>query len=289
MATPQYDALKLKVRDWSNKREVATVPDSILEDCIKYGADDIYRELRIPQLEYTLEFTVAATNNTNEKYTQFDVPEDLIEFIYLAKKDTTLEKIAQVYNQVNDIRTFVDPSAEQYNRYRYVWKDLTFLVSPQLSVGDRLELHYYRRLPQMDALYSVIPANWDGDYADDAQPLLTSVLVGGTALYKAGTGANIAVFATNAEATAWAVIYGGGVTTLLYEGKEAWNWLRDAHERIVIMGALKHIGLYLLDETMEKKHSDALAKIINDLNREDKFRKAKGGNVQMNVNTGGLI
>ena len=290
MATPLYDAFVAKVRDWSNRREVATVPTSIIEDCIKYGNDDIYRDLRIPQLETTVEFTVDATANANSKYTIFDVPEDLIEFIYLAVKDTNdTTKIATMYNQVNDVRTFLDPTAEQYNRYRYVWKDLSFLISPQLEVGDKVELHYYRRLPQFNALYSVIPANWSADYADDAQPLLTSVLVDGTALYKAGTGDNIAVFATMAEATAWQTTYGGGISTLLYEGKEAWNWLRDAHERLPINAALIHIGRYMRDKEMIEDAQNATTKIITDLNREDKYRKAKGGNVQMNVNTGGLI
>jgi hypothetical protein len=144
--------LKLKVRDWANKREAATLPESVIEDCLNYGADDIYRFLRIPQLETTTEFVTEASNNLNEMYSEFDVPEDLIEFIYLAQKDDTLEKITFVYNQVNDVRSFIDPYQEQYGRYRYVWKDLKFLVYPKLEVGDRLELHYYRRLAQLYAL-----------------------------------------------------------------------------------------------------------------------------------------
>ena len=60
MATPQYDSLKVKVRDWSNRREIATVPESVIEDCLQYGIDDVYRDLRIPQLEYTVQFTVTA-------------------------------------------------------------------------------------------------------------------------------------------------------------------------------------------------------------------------------------
>jgi|NOAtaT_7_FD_contig_31_4343500_length_1236_multi_6_in_0_out_0_2 hypothetical protein len=293
MATPQYDAFRAKVRDWANRREAATIPDSIIEDCIRYGNDDVYRLLRIPQLEQTVEIVIGESNNTNRKFTQVDVPEDLIEFIYLAQKDKddpTVHKL--VYNQVNDIRTFLDPYAEQYNRWRYVWKDLSILISPKLEIGDTIELHYYRRLPQFNALYAVIPANWDPNFPDNDQPLLTYEALptdDTTTLYKAGTGANIAVFKTLGEAEAWVVFYGGTATPLHYEGKEAWNWLRDAHEKLAIYAALVHVGLYLRDDKLMSDNQGLSLKIINDLNREDKYRRAKGGNIQTNVNTGGLI
>ncbi|HRV01175.1 MAG TPA: hypothetical protein P5539_05745 [Mesotoga sp.] len=288
MATPQYDAIKAKVRDWSNRREVATVPESVIEDCLQYGNDDIYRYLRIPQLEYTLQFTVDSTNNTVKSYSEFDVPEDLIEFIYLLKRkpDGTVE---WMYNQVNDVRTFLDPYADQYNWFRYVWKDLKFLVSPQLKVGDVIELHYYRRLGQLDALYSVVPENYSFDYNDEAQPLLESVVSNGTNLYKVTGGTTNAVFATSGEAAAYAVTNGGSVTSVMFVGREAWNWLRDAHERLIIFAALRHVAAYLNFPEMEKRYADMTEKTITDLNREEKFRRAKGGNVQINVNTGGLI
>lgn len=289
MATPLYDALKVKVRDWANKREVATVPADILEDCLQYGADDIYRDLRIPQLEYTIRYVVDATaNDIEEKYTVLEVPEDLIEFIYLRKLKTTQET-DQMYNQVTDIRTFLDPSAEQYNRYRYIWKDLQMFIHPKLEIGDTIELNYYRRLPQLNALYSVIPANWNYLYADDAQPYLTYVVSGGTSLWKGGTGGSTAVFLTEAEADAWVVLYGGTTTQLRYEGKESWNWLRDANERALIFGALKHVGAYLDNDKMEARYKTKMDETIGKLNNEEKFRRARGGNVQINVNTNGMI
>jgi len=290
MSTPQFDALKLKVRDWSNRREIATVPESIIEDCLQYGIDDVYRDLRIPQLEYTVQFTVAAENNiAGTDYTTFDVPEDLTEFIYVRKVDLVHQANSIVYNQVNDVRTFLDPYAEQYNWNRYVWKDFKFLIKRQLNVGDTIELHYYRRLGQLDALYSVVPVNWSAAYADNAQPLLNLVVDGGTTMYKGGVGDTLAIFATSGEATAWCVDNGGTVEPVMFTGKEAWNWLRDAHERVCIYSALRHIGSYLNDPEMEKRYEGHTNKIISDLNREEKFRRAKGGNIQINVNTGGLI
>jgi len=289
MATPQYDSLKAKTRDWSNRREVATVPESVLEDCLRYGNDDVYRTLRIPQLEYTTSFTVASSNNLIKQYSEFDVPEDLIEFVYLAKRDPTTGVVQYVYNQVNDIRTFLDPYADQYNVRRYVWKDFKFLISPQLAVGDILELHYYRRLGQLDALYSVIPVNYSFAYADASQPLLDTIASGGTNLYKVSGGTASKIFATSGEAATYQATNGGTTTTVMFVGKEAWNWLRDANERLVIFAALAHVGAYLVNPEMEKRYADATEKTITALNREEKYRRAKGGNVQINVNTGGLI
>lgn len=291
MATPQYDALKLKVRDWSNRREAATIPESVIEDCIQYGVDDIYRELRIPQLEYTVTMTVEESNNpADEKYTAFDVPQDLTEFIYVRRKTGAgIPQNEAMLNQVNDIRTFLDPYAEQYSFNRYVWRDFQFLVRPKLDVGDTIELHYYRRLGQMDALYSVIPVNWDSAYADNEQPLLELVVSDGITMYKGGTGDTLAIFATDAEAVAYSLINGGSSTPVMFVGKEAWNWLRDANERVVIYSALRHVGAYLRDAEMEDRYEKKTSGIVQALNKEEKFRRARGGNVQININGGGLI
>src|SRR5690606_2131168 len=170
MATPRYDALKLKVRDWAARRENATVPEDIIEDCLKYGIDDVYRVLRIPQMETTLRFTVTEDNlPEGEKYTVFSVPEDLIEFIYVQRISQLDNTRQEMYNEIPDIRTFMDPYAEKYGNFRYVWKDLEFYVHPRLAVGDVIELHYYRRLGQLDALYSVVPENYDLNYAPSNQ------------------------------------------------------------------------------------------------------------------------
>lgn len=290
MATPKFDALKAKVRDWANKRETATIPTDIIEDCLQYGLDDIHRELRIPQLEYTIRFEIDESVNAAEyKYTVLEVPVDLIEFVYLRKLDSTGTKTEHMYNQVTDIRTFMDPYAEQYSQYRYMWKDLQFFIHPKLNVGDVVELNYYRRLPVLDALYSVVPENWSKDYADDAQPYLDLVETGGTILYQSGEPPNVAVFLTEQEADDWAVLYGGATTPLEYTGKEAWNWLRDAHEKMVVYAALKHIGAYLDNDKMEARYEKKMKEQLEMLNREEKFRRAKGGNVQININGGGLI
>ena len=67
MPTPRYDALVDKVRDWSNKPEVNTIPNSVIQDCLGYSADECYRTLRIPPLEATVTYTVESTDNVDIK------------------------------------------------------------------------------------------------------------------------------------------------------------------------------------------------------------------------------
>ena len=120
MATPQYDAIVAKVRDWSNKPEVNTIPDSVIQDCLRYSADECYRLLRIPALEESVRYTITAADNEGENslglpfgnaYTSFAIPEDLTQFIYirtLAQKNdgttysTFPSNVSKVFNEVVD-------------------------------------------------------------------------------------------------------------------------------------------------------------------------------------------
>src|SRR5690606_2948133 len=188
-----------------------------------------------------------------------------------------------------DIRTFMDPYAEKYGNFRYVWKDLEFYVHPRLAVGDVIELHYYRRLGQLDALYSVVPENYDLNYAPSNQPLLEQVVTDGTFLFIVQGGTEEAVFDNDPDAQAFQAIHGGTVTQAEFVGREAWNWLRDANERICIFAAMVHVGSYLMNDAIEQRYMAKTEALVAALNAEDKFRKAKGGNHQINVNTGGLI
>lgn len=296
--TPQYDAIVAKVRDWSAKRDAGTLPDSIIQSCLQYGMDDIYRTLRIPQLEYSVEYTVdAADNETSDLYTTLEIPEDLIEFIYLRSFDPSRPKDPGInYDHVTDVRTFMNPYAERYSRYNYTWKELKILAEPQLQVGMKVELHYYRRLAKLDALYSVSAINYDFAYSDIEQPLLLLLIAPdpGTDLYKVTSTGNPAypdaIFDTLAESNAYVTAAGGGTQeTVRFEGKEAWNWLRDAHEQIVLNAALKHVCVYMKDQSDSELYGKRMQDNIDLLNNEERFRRARGGNHCINVNTNGLI
>jgi len=289
MATPKYDALVAKVRDWSNKPEVNTIPDSVIQDCLRYSADESYRLLRIPPLEEIVTYTITAADNQGEEnsalaYTSFAIPEDLTQFIYIRTLDSATNQ-TKVFNEITDKRTFFDPYAETYSSYRWMWQENNINIRPQLSVGDVVEIHYYKRLPALYAVYNVVPLNYLIDLSDANQPYLDLVVSGGTNLYFSTSAGVTKAFTTLAEATN----YDPTVTTKMYTGKEVSNWLRDQNERLVIWGALYNLGAYLFDDTMEKRYQVKFMNNIESLNREEKWRRSLGGNVQTNVNTNGLI
>jgi hypothetical protein len=289
MSTPKYDALKAKVRDWSNKREVATIPESVIEDCLKYSADECYQKLRIPPLEASVQYTVAEADNQGE-FTIFDVPDDLTQFNYIRATGGNFgDQI--VFNEISDKRTFLDPFAEQYGFHRWMWSNNQIYIYPKQEEDQTLEINYYRRLPALGALYTVAPINYIIGLSDTDQPFLdTSDINDGTALYFAGQGTNERAFATLVEAQAYALTQPiQTVITRYYTGKEVDNWLVDQNERLLIWGALKHVGAYLFDEVMEVRYEKKFLQGIEDLNKEEKWRRALGGNVRINVNSGNLI
>jgi hypothetical protein len=291
MATPLYDDLVAKVRDWSNKPEVNTIPTSVIQDCLSYSADECYRLLRIPPLEETVTYTVSSNDNigtpsSNDylSYTTFPIPEDLTQFIYLRTVDSTTQQTT-MFNEITDKRTFFDPLAETYGDTYWMWQDGNIFVKPQLAVGTKLEIHYYKRLPALNALYSVLPINYIISLPDNQQPYLTLVTSGGTNLYFSTANSITKCFSSLTEATNYAT----PVTTKMYVGNEVSNWLRDQNQRLLIWGGLYNLGAYLVDDVMEKRYQVKFLENIESLNREEKWRRSLGGNVQMNFNTGGLI
>lgn len=303
MATPRFDALVGKIRDWSNKPEVATIPDSVIQDCLSYSADECYRQLRIPPLESTVVYTVEAGDNSGENslgmpygnaYTSFTIPEDLTQFIYvrtLAQDNigtaysTYPSNVSKVFNEVTDSRTFFDLYSEKYSVYNWMWQDNKVFIHPQLAVGAEVEIHYYRRLPALDALYNVVPINYVIGLTDANQPYLQLVNSGGTSLYFSTANSITQCFSSYAAAAA----YNPTVTTKNYIGKEVSNWLRDSNERLVLFGGLYNLGAYMFDQAMEQRYEKKFFETLLSMNKEEKWRRASGGNVQVNFNTNGLI
>lgn len=303
MATPRFDALVAKVRDWSNKPEVNTIPNSVIEDCLKYSADECYRKLRIPPLEHTIRYTVTSQDNSGENslglpfgnaYTSFSIPEDLTQFNYIrtiAQENTGTSystfpsNVSKVFNEVTDKRTFFDLYSEKYSVYNWMWQDGKIFIHPQLAVGAIVEINYYRRLASLNAVYSVMPINYIIGISDASQPYLELVVSNGVNLYFSTSNGVTKCFSTLTEATA----YNPVVTTKMYIGKEVSNWLRDENERLLIWGALYNLGAYLFDDKMEQRYFNKFQENIDSLNKEEKWRRSLGGNVQVHFNTNGLI
>jgi len=304
MATPRFDALVAKTRDWSNKPEVATIPDSVIQDCLSYSADECYRQLRIPPLEATVTYVVTADDNIGDNsaglpygnaYTSFDIPEDLTQFVYirtLAQENTGTaystfpSNVSKVFNEVTDSRTFFDLYSEKYSVYNWMWQNNKIFIHPQLAVGAEVEIHYYRRLPALNAVYNVAPVNYLTALFDADQPYLTLTGVNtDTPLYFSTKNSILGCFATYDEAAAYAT----PVTTKYYIGKEVSNWLRDSNERLLVWGGLYNLGAYLFDTTMEQRYEKKFNETLASMNKEEKWRRSLGGNVQINFNTNGLI
>jgi hypothetical protein len=285
MATPNYAAILAKVRDWANKPEANTITDSVIASCLSYAADECYRKLRIPPLEATVFYGVTESENTDKQFTTFIIPNDLTQFTYLKNEYT-------VFNEVADSRTFFDKYSEKYPGPIWMWKEDKLYIHPQQSVGSTIDISYYKRLPALDATYAVVPENYDLDIGLDAasQPYLALEATGGIPLFFAGAGENKQVFNNYTDAT----IYGltqpiTAVTTLYFSGYESPNWLKDENERLLLWGALYHLGAFLFDDKMEQRYQARFNEGVQSLNKEEQFRRASGGNVRMNFNGGGLI
>jgi hypothetical protein len=151
MATPKYDALVAKVRDWANKPEVNTIPDSVIKDCLNYSADFCYQKLRTPQLESTLTHTIVLADNVNtsKAYTAFNVPEDLVEFLSIRCTLPTNNNYRFV--ETTDKKTFFEQYKTLDNTYSWMWRDENLYIYPQLPVGTVIESTYYCKLGALDS------------------------------------------------------------------------------------------------------------------------------------------
>lgn len=289
---PTYAQFTELVRDWSNK-DSSVLKDTRIQDCLRYAADKCYRNLRVAALENTITYNstalnAATTTGTNYLPSQTDLtlPSDLIEFIQIREIDVN-SRTCRVFNEKTDLRTFNDWSALKTSYIGYFSRQgNTLLLAPgfgqanSLSTADKIELHYYRRLPALNAVYDVTPANYAANF-------LTQDNAAAVSLFFVNNNTNIA-YATQSEATA-ADTGGVGTNNAKYKGNEAANWLRDENERVLLMGALSEVFYYLQDDDQGVKYKKLFDQEVFELNDEDTKRNAAGGNVQVNFNGRGLI
>ena len=293
MSTPKFDALRAIIRDWSNRQDTSVLSNDRIQEAMKYAADKAYRKLRGAALENTITYnstalTAATTigNNFLPSQTDLTLPTDLIEFIQIREIDS-VGRTCRVFNEKTDLRTFNDWSSIKTSYIGYFSRQgNTLLLAPGFgqanSIGtpDKIELHYYRRLPALNALYDVTPANY-------AAGFLTQDNTAAVSLFFVNNDTSTA-YATQSEATA-ADTGGVGTNNAKYRGNEAANWLRDENERVIMMGALAEIFYYLQDDDQAIKYKKLFEEEIFELNDEDTKRNAAGGNVQVNFNGRGLI
>ena len=291
------------IRDWAN-RDNNVLSQSVIARCLDWSADECYRTLRIPPLELTRTITLSATqirdrseNGLGADLATFPVPADFIEVIYISKirsglQDADDPEVNIVFNHRTDNRTIVDSLADKnVNSYTRVGNE--FQLFGDLDVGDTIRVHYYRRLPALDATYNVNATNFN------AQTNLREFLTPAET-QSAGTGRSPLYFSS---ATDLATAIGSGtgargsltassaVTTHIgyFTGNEAAHYLRDQNERILTFGAMMECFSYLDEPEAFKRYETRFYKEIEDLNAQERRRDAMGGNVQTSFNGGGLL
>jgi len=290
-----YTELVNKVRDWANRDE-QVISDTVIQDCLKYAADKAYRSLRIPPLENvatydkaTLEAATTTANSNNLSITEIKLPFDLIEFIQIRELDTA-GTTTRVFNEKLDIRTFNDGNAEKYTGFNYWARQQNVIyLSPGFGNGvgnspNSIELYYYRRLPALNAVYSVTVLNYNAGF------LTTTGAGAGVAnskqlYFNSATGST--AYSSNADAVA--ADPAGTITNAYYIGNPVPNWLRDDNERVLLMGALAEVFAYVQEDDQARKYLELFKSEIVELNDENAKRNASGGNLQVNFNGRGLI
>tara|TARA_R100000963_G_scaffold35016_1_gene31016 strand:- start:2431 stop:3555 length:1125 start_codon:yes stop_codon:yes gene_type:complete len=172
---PTYTNFVDLVRAWSNKDE-AVVDNSKIQDAMRYAADNCYRKLRVAALEQSVTYSKtqleAATTSASNAYTsktELTIPADLVEFIQIREIDDD-GRTCRVFNEKTDLRTFNDAWALKTQAFYWSRVGNIILLAPGFGQGSTLgsptkvELHYYKRLPALDALYDVTPANFTAGY-----------------------------------------------------------------------------------------------------------------------------
>lgn len=291
-----YAELVALVRDWSNRDE-EVVSDSIIQDALKYAADKAYRTLRVPPLEnvaiYEKTLLTAATTaatTLQSSITEIQLPYDLIEFIQIREVDSN-GLSTRVFNEKVDIRTFNDTTAEKYSNKNYWARQQNVLyLTPGFGNGNlqnqanTIELYYYRRLPALNAVYSVTVLNYNAGFLTTTGA--GSGVTNSKQLYfNSNTGTT--AYATQSEAQSASPA--GSVTATYYIGTATPNWLRDENERILLFGALGEVFAYLQEDDQAQKYGQLFYQEIAEVNKEDDQRNASGGNLQVNFNGRGLI
>ena len=311
-----YAEFRDLVRSWANRDE-EVLPNDRVQDFMQYAADRAYRTLRVPPLETTVRYDdadslEAATTNANIIYgpiTELAIPVDLIEFIHLRGIDAD-NLTTRMFNEKTDIRTFYDFQGEKQSIGFWSRHGNNILLAPGFGTGfssngneTGYELHYYRRLPALNATYQVTAANANAGLTTATDPTITGGSEGTlveatysgtptdpdvvgltTTYYPEGT--------TSAEIEAEQPTPAGqtlSIADVTHYGENVPNWLREENEKLVLFGALAEAFSYLQEDDQLGKYNELFLNEINELNTEDRMRNSSGGNVQVNFNGRGLI
>ena len=200
-----------------------------------------------------------------------------------------------VFNEKTDVRTYYDFFGEKTSYSYWTRHGNELLVAGDIQEGTVLELHYYRRLPALDArlALTVDEVNALGAYVGPI-PNSNDQITVGTETYEAISTAEY-VALTNLEQRTYILLenvpVGNTLENFPYVRSTTLtsNWLRDQNERALLFGALYHVFDYLQEDDQAQKYLARFYESLSELNDEERNRRASGGNVQINYNGFGQI
>ena len=295
MAT--YAETITQVRDWSD-RDNLVLPDVKIKKFLEFAADKAYRTLRVPALETSADFTVTnadlvvGSSNIGTEVSM-SVPNDLIEILYIQKKGQGV-----VWNQKVDQRTFHDRYADKTNWNFYTRVGNKFLLHGDINIGDVLQVHYYKRLGNIDGAYAITVANYLSQTTTGIKTMTALASSSGTSTElffiltnSSGNRDIINGISGTRPVTGEVAAASGGSTTngIHMEPEPIAHWLRDENERVLLYGALSEAYDYLEETELGVKFEKKFYDEIERLNIEEQKRIAKGGNVSINFSGNGLI
>ena len=200
-----------------------------------------------------------------------------------------------VFNEKTDVRTYYDFFGEKTSYSFWTRHGNELLVAGDIQEDTVLELHYYRRLPALDArlALTVAEVNALGAYVGP-MPNSNDQITISEVTYEALSIAEYEMLTTLEQRTYILlenVPVGNTLENFPYVRSTTLtsNWLRDQNERALLFGALYHVFDYLQEDDQAQKYLARFYESLSELNDEERNRRASGGNVQINYNGFGQI
>lgn len=314
-----YSELVTSVRDWAN-RDTEVLSDNIIQTSLTWAADNAYRDLMVPPLEYTQQYVLltnedardasldgdvarqAVINNSNRRYNiaELPIPADLTTFIHIRILGSAVRnedddgweldssgcleyttpgfRSGIVFDEKTDTRTLYNTGGVKVSEYFWTRQQNSIIIGGLFQGGDVIELYYYRRLPSLDARYALMDSDFTPEinsFVDMSTARDSAPTVDDAETIRSTYGPNIDIedFHKDPNADMW------------YLGIHVDHWLREQNERILIFGALVECFSYLQEDDQALKYHQKMMQEIDNLNEEEKRRRASGGNIQVHYNS----
>ena len=243
MATPLYDALVTKVRSWVN-RDSNVLTDALIGDFLDYSADYCYRTVKFPPFEETFDYAAITAGDVGE--TSIALPSDFSELIQLSKTDSAGNTI--VFEERLSLAALEDKDYTLTGEV-FARKGNNYVFYPAAEEGDVFQLHYFKRLADLNATYAVNQINYDAGLTEAAEASDT-----GAVEFPADSGS-------------------------YRTGTEVPNWLRDSNERTLLWGAVAHSLDYVGEDERAAKFFAKQLEAIAELNKEEANRRVRGASL----------